>query len=460
MSIKLGETPVGNIHVSVIDPVIVQECGGSEVHVMSQRATTKKLESLGRKVNETGITLVGEVHKLDKRVSNLEANLSDDSFIIDSSEVYSKVVPAGVAPYAEIVKIGGMSYRDEETNTLKHAKVMEIKSVSKNLAFIKGWTTQAPNAEFKISNTNYGTTISATTGNAITLTQSKQGNLNDITGYTNGYVNLVLDNKLTTDARYNVSFDITIKENPLSANYMYLMPNGQWQGGVRPTFTGNTKQRVNGTIRWTIRSDMPDTPYIEFRCCGMSFDIGNVMITREEDTDITYTPATVLDTFAIPEAVQNREGYGLGISNDVYNSIKYTERGVDETLKCKELVFNGSENWHYSPGENCVALSIDNTGADVFSDCISNKSMEIFVDKNAIYIYGHSSVDEWKAHLAKEPLVVVYPLAETVVTDITDLMPIDNFVKVQSGGVITPVNDYNYAVSTEIVYQKEAQVND
>ena len=60
-----------------------------------------------------------------KRITNLEKGIASDLFVSDTTGV----VPTNALPYAEIIKIGGMTYRDELTDILKDAKPTDIKCI-------------------------------------------------------------------------------------------------------------------------------------------------------------------------------------------------------------------------------------------------------------------------------------------------------------------------------------------
>jgi hypothetical protein len=64
--------------------------------------------------NKVGVdSLRTKTRFLEKRVTNLESIVESDLITIDSSTDYIKTVPARSAPYAEITKFGGMSYKSE-----------------------------------------------------------------------------------------------------------------------------------------------------------------------------------------------------------------------------------------------------------------------------------------------------------------------------------------------------------
>lgn len=75
------------------------------------------------------LTRFGETDRdLDRRISLIEEHLEGASFVTDSSVAYEKAVPARACSSAKLASFGGMTYRDEETNTLRDSKVTEIVS--------------------------------------------------------------------------------------------------------------------------------------------------------------------------------------------------------------------------------------------------------------------------------------------------------------------------------------------
>lgn len=70
-----------------------------------------------------------ETQILKKTVANLEGATLD--FVEDSSTVYEKNVPSNALPYAKVAKVGGMTYKVNDT--LRHAAVTALRSKNVNL---------------------------------------------------------------------------------------------------------------------------------------------------------------------------------------------------------------------------------------------------------------------------------------------------------------------------------------
>jgi hypothetical protein len=50
-------------------------------------------------------------------------------------------------------------------------------------------------------------------------------------------------------------------------------------------------------------------------------------------------------------------------------------------------------------------------------------------------------------------VMLYYELAEPIITDISEFITEDNFIKVEGGGTLTFKNKYEFAVPNEVVYQ-------
>jgi hypothetical protein len=77
------------------------------------------------------VELQKQISRNSKRITNIEQGIIPDPFETDSSVAHMKVVPEAALPYAEISKVGGMTYKDGDT--LKSAKVTAIENTGTNL---------------------------------------------------------------------------------------------------------------------------------------------------------------------------------------------------------------------------------------------------------------------------------------------------------------------------------------
>lgn len=97
-----------------------------------RNAAVAEIEAKGAEtlatIPEDYTKLVEKVNRTTKRTTNLEHCIVSDSKVTYSSVTDYCDVPEGVAPYAEVNMIGGMTYRDSDTNTLYNMKVLSVDS--------------------------------------------------------------------------------------------------------------------------------------------------------------------------------------------------------------------------------------------------------------------------------------------------------------------------------------------
>ena len=181
---------------------------------------------------------------------------------------------------------------------------------------------------------------------------------------------------------------------------------------------------------------------------------------------------TTKHTFPIPEAVQALDGYGQGISKEYHNKIVLDPaEGVKKFhAVVGEVTFDGSsdEAWSLYAGGKNVGFSIPlykmmmngrKNGIASYSHLVTQTSpvnsaidgitfgttdnRNIYITQsNAVY----STLAEWKAHLAENPLTVCYLLNSPTETDISDYISDDNLLNIEQGGTLTAVNEYGYDV--------------
>lgn len=180
-----------------------------------------------------------------------------------------------------------------------------------------------------------------------------------------------------------------------------------------------------------------------------------------------YIPYT--ETFVpIPAEVQALDGYGEGLSADCCNYIDWDEM---QFIKKVGKVDMGTLAWSYSSSTGCLSSSILPVASAIKASgkCIAYSvvpkdyrdlesgemivrdpaysSSAILVVKDSYYTDGET----FKA--AMSGVMLYYELATPEITNISDILPADNYIEVEGGGTIIAVNEYEYAVPTEITYQ-------
>jgi hypothetical protein len=91
-----------------------------------------------------------------------------------------------------------------------------------------------------------------------------------------------------------------------------------------------------------------------------------------------------------------------------------------------------------------ISSNVDYTKLD---DKSAIRFQEDIVIRDAAY------TDDATFKAAMAGVMLCYELAEPIITDISDILPADNLIGVEGGGTITMVNEHEYAVPSEIIYQ-------
>lgn len=409
---------------------VVQTTGDSTTAVMSQRATTEEFDMLKARLKlyddaygiiATGLEITYYIAmRNSKQIDNLKSGISDQ-FETDSSIAYVKDVPSNAMPYAEVKKIGGMTYKDG--NTLLSAKVTEVKSVGVNLLNIP--------QTFVKDSIYYGYDLfTGTVGSDTAVPQEKVKTLPYLKA---------------GEYYFSYNMDAAIQD-------IYVMQVNN-DGSIGTTY-------INQVGKFTVTHDTRVTLKVY---TNEVVTIKNIML-KKGSTAQPHTPY-VTRTLPIPAEVRPANG----INENVYDYIEWAEDGsVKKTDRCKKIVVDGSadEDWVYSTdglgGFYCSAFN-NSSGNIVLSSRYSpriypwDESETIGITKEGtLWICApRTSIEEWRSQLASNPIEIVYELAEPIITDISNLITADNLIGVEGGGTLTFENEYGYAVPSEVEYQVE-----
>jgi hypothetical protein len=172
----------------------------------------------------------------------------------------------------------------------------------------------------------------------------------------------------------------------------------------------------------------------------------------------------------MPESVQALDGYGEGINADCYNYIDWEKK---QFVKRVGVVDMGTLDWSMRESNNRYIFSTislndikpcENFDSPINAICVPYRAVspsKDWVDKDMSYnTVGAKRIDvvdnaytaasTFKA--AMSGVMLYYELAEPIITDISDILPIDNYIGVEGGGTITAVNEHGLAAPVEIKY--------
>ena len=188
-----------------------------------------------------------------------------------------------------------------------------------------------------------------------------------------------------------------------------------------------------------------------------------------------------MSVLIIPDEVKSLDGYGWGLNESVYNYIDWEKK---QFVKRVDGVDVGSLEWKYDSGGSLfyneslgsqispvTAFEEANILTHKYNTC-SNRQLANDGKDFAVSFYkfsdraggslkirdtNYSSVDSFKA--AMSGVMLYYELAEPIIADVSHLLHSDNLILVESNGTVTMLNEYGYAVPSEITYQIEREVS-
>lgn len=387
----------------------------------------------------------------EKRLTNWEQGITPDPFEVDDSVAYAKTVPTNALPYAAVQMVGGITHR--ENDTLRSAPVTAVESVGANLTTAQAVYEGADRyAEMVVDGRNCVRFTSGTTTKKTPIA-------------------------FKPNAQYSVSF-YAKSENYGGANtgnhgFTFFYSDGTssrisiWQNATTWQFYTLTSESGKTVTHIGVTSS-------EYRAY-VYLDIDTFMLNKGT-TALPYAPY-VKHTLPIPAEVQALDGYGWGVNESVYNYIDYEKKQF--VKKLKTLILNGTEvGWVASANSNRYSLTapsdcmvslhlrndvpyVCNHYKTVHYNDRADKTIYMFTGgEHTIQFYDSdfATLADFKAHLAElyasgNPVKIVYPLATPEVTDISDLLSVDNLISVEGGGTIVFENEHGYPVPSEIVYQ-------
>lgn len=408
---------------------------------------TQKLDLYQEQISENAkeVSSVASVASANrKRIANLEGRLGQSASVTDDAVAYAMIVPEGALPYAEVTKIGGMSYRDEATGTLKNASVTGVKITGANLL----------NVDNNVNVSRNGITIVSNGDGSITVNGTATAEFAEYIGS----INIKnLHGTFTTSGLNEGFYQLYDKDG----NYVNDLI---WGNGNFEILESQRDYRFVQAFIYIYK----DSKYNNAKFYPM-INAGSTALPYE-----SYRSPT---TFPISADVQALNGYGLGVNSachsfiDLQNKI-WNEKSKSKQIKsAKEFEFRATEDGtfytvvgyigasnHIISGRayplvcNKYASTLDNDPGKGVTGCA-------IAGNGAILIYDKllQTKEEWQAQLdewtnAGSPLEIIYAI-KTIVTDISDLLSDDNFIEVSEGGLAIAENANGLGVPTTITYQ-------
>lgn len=386
---------------------------------------------------------LGNLNTYDKRLINLEeagvGTIFD--YQTDSTTAYLKDVPSKACSYALLNKVGGMTYKQDET--LVDTKVTSLKVVGKNLINMA----EAVKDEVFVYNGETTYTLTKTT---------------DVR-----FSNIVPVNIL---AGQNIVFSFEILENTcvVVGNHI-IQAKFFYTDGTTATFpliSGERRTALNNITGIQLYIDTKEEvgAYVKFK----NFQL-------EYGTTATAYEPYMINNYTIPSGIQVLDGYGFGINDTCYNYIDFDRKvfvqRVKELVVTNEIInvcpLNESQTQidyfmvtkptdyrgygNYQDGQILSEKYNFRINAESWDN--SNNIGGIFGNGNTSYFFVGFEKGTTLSQ-AKEVLngqVIVYELATPVETDISAYME-DNYIKVYPNGSMVFENEHSLAAPSEITY--------
>lgn len=380
--------------------------------------------------------LQGKVPEIDKRLANVESLLDPQLFVEDTTVSAVKSVPATAAPYAKVLEIGGMTYK--EGNTLRSAAVTEVESVGAQLI------------PFPYASGGAGYVSES---NGVKISVLNDGGI-DFSGTPTGYVGFVVYNgALLSKGEQVISLQGTF--NGIYAVLYLYDSNDSEIAHFSLTSTNNSVKLNMGSYPSAASMNLTIARSGE----GISTRGTVYPMLNRGTTAQPYAPY-VRHTLPIPEAVRTLDGYGWGVNANCYNYIDWEKKQFVKRVGCVDLgTFEWSTDYGLAWTTALVNTAVPDVGLCNKYDVIPETAMDNAEDKtiqiraDILYVKDASITDATAFKAAMAGVMLYYELAEPVVTDISDLLPEDKYIGVEGGGTVTMVNEYSLDMPNKVRYQ-------
>lgn len=396
--------------------------------------------------------LVSRVNSHDKRITNLEERQDPGLTETDESVAYIKDVPAGVLPFAEVAQIGGMTYRDG--NVLRSSPVTAVESLGTNLF-------KASFTDALISGPQERAIIDNNTISCVPMYGSGSDYIIFAQGYPSG--TYTIGNKHSHDKARQFVKLFDQNGNNVSVNY-------NLGGGTAYNQYYDCFYSMGEVLNVTIPAEVAYWRYGVY--CGEPDDgtavVSEIQVAR--GTDVPFSPYREPISLLIPEAVQKLDGYGEGVNESVYNYIDYEKKQFVKRVGCVDLGtldWNGGEtNVFYADIDNNLTPKLEGyVGVCSLYDIVLSTASANLLNKQMViatlmqtgqagrtFVKNTAYTDSATFKAAMSGVMLYYELATPEATDISDILPADNYIGVEGGGVLTFANEHKAAVPSIINY--------
>jgi hypothetical protein len=240
-------------------------------------------------------------------------------------------------------------------------------------------------------------------------------------------------------------------------NYCHCLPNTQYwvPPYIHLVFYNKDKSYVGQTAGNKVITTPNNAHY--FKVCGTTgygavYKYDLCINESVGAIDGKYFPSIHHSLPILPEEVRPANG----INENVYDYIEWAEDGSQKQgVRCGvvdlgTLAWQVESNYAYSFSLNPVAKS----GGDLLYTNlpIGVRMSGIDTAQSVVVGFDEGRYDAASFKAAMSGVMLVYELAEPIVTDISSLITSDNLLSIQGGGTLAFENEYGYDVPSTVEY--------
>lgn len=354
---------------------------------------------------------------------------------------------------------------------LRDSKVTEIISAGANLinpsdlTYIESATLQKDGSFLSSSLKSWGSIKLNTSYNASASADRSKNGIN----FKKGTYYISIKAKLISGNSCNINSLFVTRENIKQISSSFV---------TKPSSLTGVYQEYKGTFTLDSDDKIGIVIQVDTNASNSVIQIKDIMIAKES---IDYKPYKQPTAIAIPTAIQNLDGYGLGVDATYYNYVDFESKKFVRNVK--KIVLDGSSDEVYG-----VSTADNGNGIANFSitfsslglpNYISNGTIDwyianreeqlttqantttegVYLNASTLFIRVKSTtantISQLRTYLANNPVIVIYAVETPVAEGLSHIIDGEILTEVESGGALTFENEYKQDVPFTWTFQEK-----